>query len=200
MDKKTFLAELKAGLSGLPQKDIDERLSFYGEMIDDRMEEGMSEEEAVAGLDPIDIIVAQTVADIPFAKLIKERIKPKRALRGWEIALIILGFPLWFPLLIAAGAVILSIYIVVWSLAISLWAIDVSFGACALGGIGIALIDFVQGRAMTGFAMIGAALLCAGLAFLLFYGCIEISKWSYRLAQKALFGAKKLFLKEEEAK
>ena len=200
MDKKAFLAELKIGLSGLPQKDIDERLSFYSEMIDDRIEEGMDEEEAVTGLDPIDQIVAQTLADIPFAKLVKERIKPKRALRGWEIALIILGFPLWFPLLVAAGAVILSLYIVVWSLVVSVWAIDASFGVCALGGIGIAWIDFVQGRALAGVAMIGAALLCAGLAILLFFGCLKMTKWTYHLAQKALLGAKKLFVKKEETK
>ena len=48
MDKHTFLTDLRGALSGLPQDDIEERVGFYGEMIDDRMEEGMSEEEAQA--------------------------------------------------------------------------------------------------------------------------------------------------------
>ena len=39
MTKQEFLAELRRGLSGLPQNDIEERLNFYSEMIDDRMEE-----------------------------------------------------------------------------------------------------------------------------------------------------------------
>ena len=37
MLKTEFLTELQNGLSGLPQADIDERLSFYSEMIDDRI-------------------------------------------------------------------------------------------------------------------------------------------------------------------
>ena len=45
MRKQEFLAQLRKALSGLPQDEIEERLTFYGEMIDDRMEEGLSEEE-----------------------------------------------------------------------------------------------------------------------------------------------------------
>ena len=44
MNKQEFLAGLRKGLSGLPQEDIEERLLFYSEMIDDRIEEGMEEE------------------------------------------------------------------------------------------------------------------------------------------------------------
>ncbi len=48
MSKQEFLAQLKDGLSGLPQSDIEERVAFYEEMIDDRIEEGLSEEQAVS--------------------------------------------------------------------------------------------------------------------------------------------------------
>ena len=48
MNKQEFLSQLRKGLAGLPQNDIEERLAFYGEMIDDRIEEGLSEEEAVS--------------------------------------------------------------------------------------------------------------------------------------------------------
>lgn len=41
MSKQEFLAELRKALSGLPQGDIEDRLTFYSEMIDDRMEEGL---------------------------------------------------------------------------------------------------------------------------------------------------------------
>ena len=43
MNKQDFLVQLRKGLSGLPQDDIEERLTFYKEMIEDRMEEGFSE-------------------------------------------------------------------------------------------------------------------------------------------------------------
>ena len=47
MTKQEFLSGLKAKLSGLPQEDVEERLGFYAEMIEDYTEEGLSEEEAV---------------------------------------------------------------------------------------------------------------------------------------------------------
>ena len=41
MNKKDFLARLREGLSGLPQDDVAERLTFYAEMIDDKVEDGL---------------------------------------------------------------------------------------------------------------------------------------------------------------
>ena len=48
MDKKEFLHKLQKGLSGLPKDDIQERLNFYSEMIDDSVEEGLTEEDAIS--------------------------------------------------------------------------------------------------------------------------------------------------------
>ena len=47
MNKSEFLGELEKSLSELPEKDRSRSLDYYGEMIDDRTEEGLSEEEAV---------------------------------------------------------------------------------------------------------------------------------------------------------
>ena len=38
MTKAEFITELKKRLSGLPMRELEESLSFYGEMIDDRIE------------------------------------------------------------------------------------------------------------------------------------------------------------------
>ena len=76
MNKQDFFAQLRKGLSGLPQDDIEERLTFYKEMIEDRMEEGFSE-EAVSAIGSVEDIVRQSIADIPLAKIAKERIRPK---------------------------------------------------------------------------------------------------------------------------
>ena len=46
MTKLKFLFELRDRLEGLPYDEVEERLNFYSEMIEDRMEEGLSEEEA----------------------------------------------------------------------------------------------------------------------------------------------------------
>ena len=74
MNKQEFLRGLRTALSGLPQDDIEERVTFYGEMIDDRIEEGMSEDEAVAGIGTVDEVRAQTIAEIPLQKLVKEKV------------------------------------------------------------------------------------------------------------------------------
>ena len=70
MDKAQFLEELKRRLSGLPQSELEERLLFYSEMIDDRVEDGLTEEEAVAGIGSVDALVEQIMAIYRF--IIKE--------------------------------------------------------------------------------------------------------------------------------
>jgi len=50
MNKQEFIEALYRRLSDLPWQDVEERLNFYGEMIEDHMEEGLSEEEAVASM------------------------------------------------------------------------------------------------------------------------------------------------------
>ncbi len=176
MNKQEFLAALRKALNGLPKDDLEERLSFYGEMIDDRMEEGLSEEEAVAAVGTIEDIVSQVMADTPFIRLAKERITPKRRLKAWEIVLIILGSPIWLSLGIAAFAVILSLYIVIWAVIGSLWAVFASLIGCAIGGIAAGVVFAFTDNALAGAAVLGAGLVCAGLSVFAFYGCKASTK------------------------
>ena len=59
MNKAEFLAALRERLSGLPEEDFNRSVDYYTEMIDDRVEDGMSEEEAVACLGSMDEIITQ---------------------------------------------------------------------------------------------------------------------------------------------
>ncbi|MBR4012700.1 MAG: DUF1700 domain-containing protein, partial [Clostridia bacterium] len=111
MNKKEFLERLREALRGLPQSDVDERVSFYSEMIDDRIEEGFTEEEAVSGIGDVNDISAQIISETPLGKIVKEKARSGRSLRAWEIVLLVLGSPIWLSLLIAAAAVVLSAYI-----------------------------------------------------------------------------------------
>lgn len=197
MDKTQFLEELKRRLSGLPQSDLDERLLFYSEMIDDRVEDGLTEEEAVAGIASVDEIVEQIMAETPLSMLVKERIQQRRGLKAWEILLLVLGSPVWLPLLIAAFAVSLSLYIVLWAVLISLWAVDLSLAVSTVGGLFMAVFDLIRGNSAGGAFMLGTALVCAGLAILLFFGCLELSKGLLRLTKKLLLGIKTMFIGRE---
>lgn len=197
MSKQEFLAQLRKGLSGLPQDDVEERLTFYGEMIEDQIEEGRSEEEAVSAVGSVDEIVAQAVEEIPFAKIAKERMRAKRRLSAGEILLLVLGSPIWLSLAVAAFAVILSLYAVLWSVIVSVWAAFISLIAFVLGGAAAAVIFAVKGNGLTGIAMIGASLFCAGLAIFLFFGCKAATKGTLVLTQKIVLSIKKCFVKKE---
>lgn len=82
MNKEAFLLKLRKELSGLPQDELAERLTFYSEIIDDRIEEGLSEEEAVAAVGSVDEIVMQSIGEVPFTKIAKEKIKTNRRLKA----------------------------------------------------------------------------------------------------------------------
>ena len=180
MDKKEFLQLLQKSLAGLPREDMEERLNFYSEMIDDRMEEGLSEEEAVASVGTVDRVAAQILEETPPEK---RKSFPKRKLKPWEITLLVLGSPLWISLLIGAAAVAVSLYAAVWAVIVSLWEVFGALIGCTLGGIigGIAAMS-LSGTA--GAALIGAGILCAGLAILMFLGCRAATKGFCLLTKK----------------
>ena len=69
MTKQEFLDTLRAGLSGLTEADASERITFYSEMIDDRMEEGLSEQDAVAQIGDVQCIIDDILAEIPQKKV-----------------------------------------------------------------------------------------------------------------------------------
>ncbi|MBQ7315333.1 MAG: DUF1700 domain-containing protein [Clostridia bacterium] len=199
MRKQEFLCALKKRLSGLPKQDVEERLNFYSEMIDDRTEEGLTEEEAISDIGSVDEISAQIIAGIPLAKIATERVKPKKRLKMWEIVLLLLGSPIWLSLAIAAFAVILSLYVVLWSLIVSVWAVFASLIGCAIGGVIAGIFFALSGNGLTGIAMVGAGIVCAGLAIFLFFGCKAATKGIIHLTKKIALGIKKCFIKKENA-
>jgi uncharacterized membrane protein len=197
MNKELFLQTLRERLSCLPQGDLEERISFYEEMIDDRIEEGLSEEEAVAAVGPVDDIVEQVMAEIPLTKLVVQKVKPKRKLKGLEIALLILGFPLWFPLIIAALAILFSVWVVLWSIVISVYAVGVSFVAGWVSSMPVALYYGTLRNFEGAGCFIGAGLILAGLAILVFIGGKQIARGVIYLTKKSLLGIKALFVGKE---
>ena len=210
MNKQEFLDTLREGLSGLTEADASERITFYSEMIDDRVEEGLSEQEAVAQIGDVQCIVASILAEIPqkqeptITKVEKptqipqnENITPKKKKRksGGQILLLCLGAPLWLPLLIAAFAVLVSLLASLWSVVVSVWAVFASLMGvgigCTLGGVILGFYSSAAGGA----AAVGIGLISAGLAIPAFYGCVAATKGSAWLTKtvcvacvKFLFG------------
>ena len=169
-------------------------------MIDDRMEEGRTEEQAIAELGALDSIVAQIMSEVPLAKPVKEQGKPTRTLRVWEIILLILGSPIWLSLLVALFGIVISVYAVIWSLIVMLWAIETTVVACAVGGIFAFVILIAQGNLASGILMLGAGIVCAGLAIFGCFGCRYATVGIVKLTKQIGIWIKSCFVKKEAAK
>ena len=198
MTKLMLLLSLHGKLSNLPNEEVEERLKFYSEMIEDRMEEGLSEEEAVAAVGTVDEIVAQIEADLSVVEPTNKNGKTKRRLKVWEIVLLVIGSPIWVSLGIAAAAVILSLYISLWSVIISLWAVFASMIACGIGGIVAGVGLSLEGNVTAGIAMIGAAIACVGFSIFLFFGCKIATNGTLLLTKKIAMGIKMCFTRKED--
>ena len=189
MTKLEFLDTLYDKLSGLPEKEIEERLTFYNEMIDNGIEEGLSEEDAVARIGTIEHITAE----IPENK--SEKVTQKSS--AWVIiVLLILGAPLWISLLAAAFSVVISLYVSLWSVIVSLWAAEVALWGSALGGLLLGITLTCTASAPAGIACIGVTLVCLGLSLFLFYGCKAATKGAVWLTKKIAIGIRNCFKKE----
>lgn len=197
MTRNEFMVALCTRLAGLPEQDVQKSLAYYNEMIDDCMEDGMSEEEAVASMGDVQEIAGQILTDIPLGRLVKEKIRPKRKLQAWEIVLLILGSPVWLSLLIAVAAVILSLFVslfaVLIAVAASVWAIGASFVGVALGSVFAFVQMLWQGLVPQGICCIGAGFLLAGLAVLMYFASLYTTIGCAKLVKELfLYGKHKL--------
>lgn len=170
MNKAQFLSEIREGISSLSEKDIESSLQYYSEMIDDRIEDGMSEEESVSAMGTVEEAVAQILRDKPAAEPDQNKghkgaqwarqnlTRNKRLL----LVLLILSFPF---LVTIAG----SLLIVVISVAASLYAssIGVFVGgiACAVKGVALIAVETAVAEAILYF---GVALMLLGASVLIF--------------------------------
>lgn len=192
MTKLEFLDALDLQISSLPKNERDERLVFWSELIDDKIEDGLSEEEAVAQIGSVDEVALQILSDAAP----EEPKGTKKELKGSQIALIAVGSPLWVPLLISAAAVALSLYISLWAVIISFWAADLSLAVAAPTSIALFFVYLFSGNLGAAISMLGAGAICGGLSILAFEGCKRLTLLTVKLTKKIF---KKFSSRREEA-
>ena len=128
MDKTQFCALLGNKLKPyLSPKEMYKTLNFFEEMIDDRIDEGLSEEEAVSQLGDINIIVDQILDEHNIGK--------KQTKLVWRFIPRELGFiniVLLFPAWITIFSLVASLFIVILSI---IFSIVFSIIAIFIGGI-----------------------------------------------------------------
>ena len=194
MTKQEFVSRLRQGLRDLPKSEIDERVTFYIEMIDDYIENGSSEEDAVAEIGYVDEIIKQIRLETA-PQMNKKR---EKRFKTSTIVLLAVSSPLWASLLIAAFAVALSLFVSLWAAVISLWACFAACALCVPAGVALGFAYIFSGNMLTGVAALGLSAFSAGLAIFLFFGCKELTRLTISLGKKAFTLVRHFFGKKEK--
>ena len=174
----------------MPKSEINGHISFYSEIIDDRVEEGLTEEAAVDVAGNVCDIISGIRADNAVA-ISKSR--KRRRLKAFEIVLLVLGAPIWLSLLISLLGVLVSIYAVIWSVIISVWSVFVSFVGTAFGALLLGVVFVCVKNTLSGIAIIGLAAVCAGLAIFMFFLSKIATKGVIILTKKIVISIKNAF-------
>ncbi len=190
MNKKEFLSKLEKKLSGLPEDDIKERLSFYSEMIDDRMEEGLTEDQAVTDIGSVDELVSNIIADTSLTKIVRQRVKQTQESKTWQSLLVA---PLWFLLL---GLTFILAFPLFWIMFFTIWIVVILFIASALGCVVMGPLFILQGSSLFGLVIFCLGLILSGISIFIFLG-FKAVKGAWGLTQKIGVAIKSLFIRKE---
>ena len=199
MDKRTFLDGLRTALVSLPASEIDKTLAYYEEMIDDRIEDGMSEEEAVASMEPIEELAARIINDTPAVNKAVRKAKQSGVPAVIWILLAILGLPIWLPLLCLAFGLVAGVLGLLFGIIVSLVAVVLGLG---IGGIVLMVFAFcylgVVG--MSAVLVIGLGLIGIGLGILLAFPIAYLIKALWQGIKALCRKIGSLFTRQEATK
>jgi len=78
MTRRQFLNDLYRRLGAMSTEEAEQHLTYYAEMLADRMEEGMTEEEAVASMESVDTIAQRILQDagVPERSVFDDPVEP----------------------------------------------------------------------------------------------------------------------------
>lgn len=175
MTKQIFLDALRAALASLPVAEIEKTLAYYEEMLNDRIEEGMSEEAAVASMEPVEVLASRVINDTPIMHKAVRKAQKSGVSTALLIILAILGFPIWFPLLCAAGAVILATIAVLFAVIFSLIAVVLGLGVGGITAV-IGAFFYAGTSGISTLFIVGAGLMVIGITILLLFPVIFLIK------------------------
>ena len=193
MNKTEFLDALRHALGKLPSYEVEQSIAFYAEMIDDRIEDGMSEQEAVAALGSVHAIAAQIVAETP--PIPKAIAKANTGSRTLNVVLLVVFSPIWVPVALALVMAALMVYLSIWMVVVALWAVVAMLLLCApIGVFGLAWCA-ATGFPLSGIWVFGCGLAGAGLGLFSWFGVLAASKGLVNLTHSFARWVKGLFIK-----
>lgn len=133
-------------------------LFYYSEIIDDRIESGVIEEEAVAEMESIPVIAERILTEVSTIN------KPKTKRHPLVTILIIISSPLWIS------------FIVVWVVMLFLLSVAsvISFSM---------FFAFIFHNQLVAFIFLGIGFICTALLIFLFVSTLELKKWLIKSIQ-----------------
>ena len=192
MNKKQFCTFLENELRlYLSSKEVYKTLNFFKEMIDDHVDEGLSEEEAVSQLGNIDDIVGQILDEHNIKKRQKKlvwRFIPQKTPSASNIIIVILLFPIWITIFSLVASFFIAFMSLIFSLVVSVIAFFV--GGIAL--ILIALFYLIYEKNIAYYLdILGFGFIITGIGLIGIYCLLK----SYKKARKNGWSFKKMFVK-----
>ncbi|MBR3309509.1 MAG: DUF1700 domain-containing protein [Lachnospiraceae bacterium] len=199
MKKQEFIDEIRMRMEGLPEEEVTKSIDYYSEMIDDRIEDGMAEEEAVDAVGTVDDAVKGILDNIPLTKVIKAKTKPSRKLKVWEIVLLAVGSPIWFPLLVCWILLIVLFYCVIWIIVIAFFAVDFALMVSGLASFIVGIMALFHAGPTYPLLAIGAGLFLLGGGLMLLIPLIKLAKVTGKLAKVIVLWIKSWFVPKKKA-
>ena len=192
MNKKQFCTLLENELRiYLSLEEVYKTLNFFKEMIDDRVDEGLSEEQAVSQLGNIDDIVGQILDEHNIKKRQKKlvwRFIPQKTPSAANIIIAILLFPIWITIFSLVASFFIAFMSLIFSLVVSVIALFV--GGIAL--ILIALFYLIYEKNIAYYLdILGFGFIITGIGLIGIYCLLK----SYKKARKNGWSFKKMFVK-----
>lgn len=201
MNKQQFIDALTSRLAYLPLAETEKFIDFYIEAIDDRVEDGMSEEEAVAAMGSIDSVAHAIEAEIPLSTIVRERVKSSRARSegdgggsAWWIVLAILGSPIWLTVACVLGALVITVFAVALVLVVTAFAVLVVFAVTAVFMLVYSVSRLFAAGLSAALMCLGMALLLAGAGAALLWPCVMLAKLMVKLPLRFWHWIKGLFI------
>ena len=197
MTKADFLRLLERALSQLSEEERQKNLEYYSELLDDMMEDGMTEAEATAKLGSPNQIAQSILQEMPLGKLVSTRMKPRSGWTPLAIVLAVVGSPVWVPLLLAGVAVVLVLFVSIWALGFAAVAVVIALAVAVVAAPIIAIRVAVL-TLPVGLMLLGAGLVLLGLCVLGGLMAVELCKLLWQLTVWLAHKIKGLFIRKEE--
>ncbi len=172
MNKKEFLNDLDSKLNFLTEEERNKTLNYYSEIIEDRIESGASEEEAVLQMESTEVIAKKLIAENSTQKTTSEKVLDfidklfEKHGYLFVLAIVIFSIPLWTPIVGVILGLVCTMFLILFAM-IAFGAI----GSVAALGIGI---SFITQSLLSAISALGVSMVCAGFAVLVTIGTVKL--------------------------